>query len=168
MNRRTIAIILIIIISVSQTGCTFLVRVFIRNLTDRPLELKFYRSTEKVYQPELYFDYKDHLIKINQETLKQLDKKVAIDIDGTEVTLTIPSKSTISIIPFLTSDTATLETEMKKLGIKSGRQAILIQDGIIKDSLNIVNFTRERKFKKKGGLFVNKLYYYDFGKSKAQ
>jgi hypothetical protein len=28
-----------------------------------------------LYQPELYCDYKDDLIKINQETLKQLDKR---------------------------------------------------------------------------------------------
>jgi hypothetical protein len=75
MNRKTMAIIVIIIISVSQTSCTFLVRVFIRNSTDRPLELKFYRETEMLYQPELYCDYKDDLIKINQETLKQLDKR---------------------------------------------------------------------------------------------
>lgn len=168
MTRKTTTIILIITISVSQTSCTFFFRVFIRNFTDRPLELKFYRDNETSYQNDLHFGYKDDLIKINQETLKYLDKKTTLHVDQKEVTLTIPPKSTISVIPFLSSDTVTIETQLEKLGIKKERQGILFQDGNAKDSLDIADFGRERKFKKKGGLLVKTLYYYDYGRPNAR
>jgi hypothetical protein len=130
--------------------------------------MKFPRDNETSYQIDLHFGYKDDLIKINQKTLKYLDKKTTLDIDRKEVTLTIPPKSTISIIPFLSSDTVTIETQMKKLGIKNGRQGILVQDGQVKDSLDITNFGQERKFKRKGGLLVKTLYYYDYGRPNAR
>jgi hypothetical protein len=168
MTRKTTAIILIVITSVSQTSCTWFFRVFIRNFTDRPVELKFHRDNETSYQNDLYFGYKDDLVKINQETLKYLDKKTTLEIDRKEVTLTIPPRSTISIIPFLSSDTVTLETQIEKLGIKNGRQGILVQDGEVKDSLDIANFGQEIKFKRKGGLLVKTLYYYDYGRPNAR
>jgi hypothetical protein len=168
MTKKTATIILIIVTCISQTSCTFFFRVFIRNFTDRPIQLKFHRDNETSYQTDLHFGYKDDLIKIDQETLKYLDKKTTLDIDWKEVTLTIPPKSTISIIPFLSSDTVTIETQIEKLGIKNGRQGILIQDGELKDSLDIANFGRERKFKRKGGLLVRTLYYYDYGRPNAR
>jgi hypothetical protein len=168
MTRKTTTIILIVIASVSQTSCTWFFRVFIRNFTDRPIELKFHRDNETSYQNDLYFGYKDDLVKINQETLKYLDKKTILEIDRKEVTLTIPPRSTISITPFLSSDTVTLEKKIEKLGIKNGRQGILVQDGEVKDSLDIANFGQEKKFKRKGGLLVKTLYYYDYGRPNAR
>ncbi len=130
--------------------------------------MKFHRDNETSYQNDLLFGYKDDLIKINQETLKYLDKKTTLDIDRKEITLTIPPKATISIIPFLSSDTVTIETQLEKLGIKNGRQGILVQDGQVKDSLDITNFGQERKFKRKGGLLIKTLYYYDYGRPNAR
>ena len=168
MTRKTTTIILIAITSVSQTSCTFIFRVFIRNFTDKPIEIKFHRDNETLYQNDLLFAYKDDLVKINQETLRYLDKKTTIDIDRKEVTLIIPPKATISILPFLSIDTVNIETQMEKLGIKNGRQGILMQDGVITDSLDIVNFGQERKFKRKGGLLFKTLYYYDYGRPNAR
>lgn len=168
MTRKTTTISLIVIICVSQTSCTWFFRVFIRNFTDRPIELKFHRDNETSYQSDLYFAYKDELVKIDQETLKYLDKKATLEIDQKEVTLTIPPRSTVSIIPFSSSDTVTLETRIEKLGLRKGRQGILVQDGEVKDSLDIANFGQEGKFKKKGGLLVKTLFYYDHGRPNAR
>jgi hypothetical protein len=168
MTRKTTTIILIIITCVSQTSCTWFFRVFIRNFTDEPIELKLHRDSETTYRSDLHFGYKDDLVKINQETLKYLDKKTTLDINKNEITLTIPPRSTISIIPFLSNDTGTIETQLEKLGVKNGTQGVFVQDGEVKDSLDIANFGQERKFKRKGGLLVKTIYYYDYGRPNAR
>lgn len=156
--RRIFSVIVIILIAVSQTGCVLLVQVFVRNFSDLPIVLKLPRQSSS-NPGGMEFLYQNSLVKINMNTMKQLNMRLVPDLRPGEITLIIPPKSTVNLNPYIRDES--VQMDMNPGNLKLGKAKVILGD-IVVDSLDIDKFPSERKFKRRSGPLIRNLFYYDF------